>query len=140
MLVLGATCICELWLSCTCIVYHSIHVHVYTHCAFRSHIATMLKSHDCHMVVGGVQMAHILMEKLPDIFLIYFYREGVVHEVKLLRDGPFKLLATPQKQDKTPPLLDSTPCQLPPTTSSVIVQTTPPGPSHTHTSTRRHVF
>ena len=106
---------------------------------FPSHIATMLKSHDCHMIVGGVQMAHILMEKLPDIFLIYFYREGVVHEVKLLRDGPFKLLATPQKEDKTPPLLHPTPCQLPPTTSSATVQTTPPGPSHTHTSTRRHV-
>lgn len=95
---------------------------------FSSHIATMLKSQDYHTIVGGVQMAHILMEKLPDIFLIYFYREGVIHEIKALRDSPLKV-ATPIK---TPPSHH----QLPPMTSP---HPTPPGPTHTPSSTRKYV-
>jgi len=50
-------------------------------------------------------MAVILIEKLPSIFLTYFHREGVIHQLKTLRDKPLKILATPQKQEAatTPP-------------------------------------
>ena len=43
---------------------------------FISHIAAMMASQDVKVVVGAVQMAHILMDKLPDIFSVYFRREG----------------------------------------------------------------
>ena len=32
----------------------------------------------CRIVVGGIQMAEILMQKLPDVFHVYFRREGVI--------------------------------------------------------------
>ena len=35
----------------------------------------------CRIVVGGIQMAEILMKKLPDVFHVYFRREG--KEIKL---------------------------------------------------------
>lgn len=41
-----------------------------------SHIASMLSSQDLKIVVGALQMAEILMQKLPDIFSVYFRREG----------------------------------------------------------------
>lgn len=105
-----------------------------------SHIATMLKSQSYHTIVGGVQMAHILMEKLPDIFIIYFHREGVIHEVKSLRDAPFNLVPTPRKEVVTPPSAGHTPRQLPPPPLPPMAtpQTTPPGPSHS--STRKYVL
>lgn len=43
-----------------------------------SHIAGMLASHDLRIVVGALQMANILMQKLSDIFTIRFMREGNV--------------------------------------------------------------
>ena len=36
----------------------------------------MMASQDIRVVVGAVQMAHILMQKLPDVFSVYFRREG----------------------------------------------------------------
>ena len=45
-----------------------------------SHIAAMLSSQDLKVVVGALQMAEILMQKLPDIFHIYFRREGKYHK------------------------------------------------------------
>lgn len=45
---------------------------------FCSHIASMLSSQDLKIVVGSLQMAEILMQKLPDIFSVYFRREGAV--------------------------------------------------------------
>lgn len=42
-----------------------------------SHIASMLSSQDLKIVVGSLQMAEILMQKLPDVFSVYFRREGV---------------------------------------------------------------
>ena len=105
----------------------------------------MLKSKDSHTIVGGVQMAHILMEKLPSIFLVLFHREGVVHEVRALRDSPLRLLPTPRKDtgrspgDPAPP----GPPSLPPPRggrglSSVAVgaglaSATPPGSSYSST-------
>ena len=49
-----------------------------------SHIASMLASSDYKIVISALQMAEILMQKLPQIFSIYFYREGVVHQIEIL--------------------------------------------------------
>ncbi|UJR08940.1 hypothetical protein I4U23_013192 [Adineta vaga] len=49
-----------------------------------SHIASMLASSDYRIVVSALQMAEILMKKLPQIFSTYFYREGVVHQIEIL--------------------------------------------------------
>ena len=45
-----------------------------------SHIAAMLSSADQWILVGAIQMATILMDKLPDVFSVYFRREGVMHQ------------------------------------------------------------
>lgn len=37
----------------------------------------MLSSQDLKIVVGSLQMAEILMQKLPDVFSVYFRREGI---------------------------------------------------------------
>ena len=52
-----------------------------------SHIASMLASQDSKVVVGALQMADILMRKLPDTFTEYFQRQGVTHQVKCLAVG-----------------------------------------------------
>ena len=49
-----------------------------------SHLAGMLSSHDLKIVVGAIQMAHILMQKLPHVFGIHFRREGVMHQIQRL--------------------------------------------------------
>lgn len=36
----------------------------------------MLSSLDLKIVVGSLQMAEILMQKLPDVFSVHFRREG----------------------------------------------------------------
>lgn len=41
----------------------------------------MMASNDLRIVVGSLQMAEILMEKLPDVFGVHFRREGVMHQV-----------------------------------------------------------
>lgn len=52
--------------------------------AVSRHIAAMLASPDLKIVVGALQMANILMDKLPDVFCIYFRREGVMHQMRRL--------------------------------------------------------
>jgi len=37
----------------------------------------MMASQDLKVVVGAMQMAHILMNKLPEVFSIFFRREGI---------------------------------------------------------------
>ena len=49
-----------------------------------SHIAHMLSSNDQKVVVCAIQMSYILIEKLPDIFTVYFKREGVMHQMQKL--------------------------------------------------------
>ena len=49
-----------------------------------SFVATLLASQDMSIVATAVKMCEVLMEKLPDIFDIYFQREGVVHEIERL--------------------------------------------------------
>ncbi|XP_059479777.1 E3 ubiquitin-protein ligase TRIP12 isoform X2 [Neocloeon triangulifer] len=53
-----------------------------------SHLAGMLASQDLRIVVGALQMAYTLMEKLPAEFGIHFRREGVMHQIKHLSDTP----------------------------------------------------
>ncbi len=38
----------------------------------------------------GLVLAEILMQKLPDIFIKYFRREGVINEVEKLAAAPVK--------------------------------------------------
>jgi E3 ubiquitin-protein ligase TRIP12 len=49
-----------------------------------SHIASTLASSDYKIIVSALQMAEILMKKLPQIFSVYFHREGVVHQIESL--------------------------------------------------------
>ncbi|XP_033970382.1 E3 ubiquitin-protein ligase TRIP12 isoform X5 [Trematomus bernacchii] len=62
-----------------------------------SHIASMLSSQDLKIVVGSLQMAEILMQKLPDVFSVYFRREGVMHQVKNLSETESFLVTSPPK-------------------------------------------
>jgi len=52
--------------------------------AVSSHIAAMLASSDLRIVVGAIEMSNILMEKLSNIFSVYFVREGVLHQFNKL--------------------------------------------------------
>ena len=36
----------------------------------------MMASQDLKVVVGGIQMGEVLMQKLPNIFSVFFRREG----------------------------------------------------------------
>ena len=65
-----------------------------------SHIAAMLASPDLRIVVGALQMAEILMQKMPDVFCVYFRREGVLHQIKKLinEDGFTENLPSPDKK------------------------------------------
>ncbi|XP_064639626.1 E3 ubiquitin-protein ligase TRIP12-like isoform X2 [Lineus longissimus] len=64
--------------------------------AVSSHIASMMASQDLKVVVGAIQMAFILMEKLPEIFSVYFRREGVMHQIQRLSD-PETTFISPNK-------------------------------------------
>ncbi|KAM9481028.1 E3 ubiquitin-protein ligase TRIP12 isoform 1-T6 [Clarias gariepinus] len=64
--------------------------------AVSSHIASMLSSQDLKIVVGSLQMAEILMQKLPDVFSVYFRREGVMHQVKNLAESESFLPSPPK--------------------------------------------
>lgn len=41
-----------------------------------SHLAGMMASQELRIVVGALQMAEILMQKLPNVFQVHFTREG----------------------------------------------------------------
>lgn len=62
-----------------------------------SHIAGMMASQDLRIVVGALQMADILMTKLPHVFGTHFTREGVMHQVRLLADNSVPLGTSPPK-------------------------------------------
>ncbi|XP_051952597.1 E3 ubiquitin-protein ligase TRIP12 isoform X2 [Xyrauchen texanus] len=64
--------------------------------AVSSHIASMLSSQDLKIVVGSLQMAEILMQKLPDVFSVYFRREGVMHQVKNLSESEAFITSPPK--------------------------------------------
>jgi len=44
----------------------------------------MLASQDHKVVVGALQMADILMRRLPETFTQYFQRQGVTHQIRNL--------------------------------------------------------
>ncbi|KAI8120764.1 E3 ubiquitin-protein ligase TRIP12 [Lucilia cuprina] len=60
-----------------------------------SHIAGMLGSNDLRIVVGALQMAEILMQKLPEIFGTHFRREGVIYQITQLTDPNHPICANP---------------------------------------------
>ncbi|XP_030755174.1 E3 ubiquitin-protein ligase TRIP12 isoform X2 [Sitophilus oryzae] len=62
-----------------------------------SHLAGMMASSDLRIVVGALQMAEILMNKLPDEFGVHFRREGVLHQVNRLADPEVPLGVSPPK-------------------------------------------
>ena len=49
-----------------------------------SFIAGLLTQKDSSIVAKALQLAEILMRKLPDIFSKYFLKEGVMHAVEQL--------------------------------------------------------
>lgn len=57
-------------------------------------IGGMLQSNDLRVITNALQMAEIVMQKLPDVFHVSFRREGVMHRVRDLANG---LLATKSK-------------------------------------------
>uniref|UniRef100_A0A182RF34 E3 ubiquitin-protein ligase n=1 Tax=Anopheles funestus TaxID=62324 RepID=A0A182RF34_ANOFN len=59
-----------------------------------SHIAGMMASNDMRIVVGAMQMADILMHKLPEVGM-HFRREGVMHQFKQLTDPSIPICAAP---------------------------------------------
>lgn len=62
-----------------------------------SHIAGMMASSDLRIVVGALQMAEILMTKLPEEFGVHFRREGVLHQINRLADPEVPLGVSPPK-------------------------------------------
>jgi E3 ubiquitin-protein ligase TRIP12 len=62
-----------------------------------SHIAGMMASSDLRIVVGALQMAEILMNKLPEEFGVHFRREGVIHQINRLADPEIPLGISPPK-------------------------------------------
>lgn len=60
-----------------------------------AHIAGMMASNDLRIVVGALQMAEILMQKLPDVFGVHFRREGVMHQINLLADPTIPICVAP---------------------------------------------
>lgn len=107
---------------------------ILAHFVFSSHLAMLLQSQDYKIAVGAVQMANVLIQKLPDTFLTYFHREGVMHHMKALRDVPLKMLATP-KEEMGPPFAPLVPPT--PTPPSAVPLAAAEASPQTPTSTRK---
>ncbi|XP_025078831.1 E3 ubiquitin-protein ligase TRIP12-like isoform X3 [Pomacea canaliculata] len=84
-----------------------------------SHIAAMMASPDLRVVVGAFQMADILMLKLPDVFSVYFRREGVMHQVQNI---------TQAMSQTTSPPTNIGPCSVTATTTSSATAVKSPSP------------
>ncbi|GJQ67325.1 hypothetical protein Trydic_g8224 [Trypoxylus dichotomus] len=87
-----------------------------------SHIAGMMASNDLRIVVGALQMADILMTKLPDVFGVHFHREGVMHQINQLADPEVPLGVSPPKSTNS-----ST------TSFTTSINESQPGPSQSNT-------
>uniref|UniRef100_A0A1B6CDK3 E3 ubiquitin-protein ligase n=1 Tax=Clastoptera arizonana TaxID=38151 RepID=A0A1B6CDK3_9HEMI len=83
-----------------------------------SHLAGMLASQELRIVVGALQMAEILIQKLPDVFNVHFTREGVMHQIKQLADPGIPLSASPPKSAPPPPVTLGVNCGAGPSTSN----------------------
>ncbi|KAJ8956894.1 hypothetical protein NQ318_014311, partial [Aromia moschata] len=73
-----------------------------------SHIAGMMASSDLRIVVGALQMAEILMTKLPEEFGVHFRREGVIHQINRLADPEIPLGVSPPKSSYSSTSFSST--------------------------------
>lgn len=62
--------------------------HPYLNQVISSHIAGMMASSDLRIVVGSLQLAEILMQRLPEEIGVQFRREGVLHQVAQLAERP----------------------------------------------------
>jgi E3 ubiquitin-protein ligase TRIP12 len=69
-----------------------------------SHIAGMMASNDLRIVVGALQMAEILMTKLPEVFGTHFRREGVMHQINLLADPMVPICSAPSPKSNAIPV------------------------------------
>lgn len=57
-----------------------------------SFVAGLLNSGDGAIVAAALQLAQLLMAKLPDVFRVHFVKEGVVHAIdKLAASAPVKV-------------------------------------------------
>ena len=62
-----------------------------------SYIAGMLSSKDLRVVCSALQKADILMKKLPELFHVYFRREGVMHRTKSLSEKNYGQFTSPDR-------------------------------------------
>lgn len=85
-----------------------------------SHIAGMMASSDLRIVVGALQMAEILMTKLPEEFGVHFRREGVLHQVNRLADPEVPLGDSPPKSGSNSMTSFSSASDAQPSTSGII--------------------
>ncbi|XP_041974550.1 E3 ubiquitin-protein ligase TRIP12 [Aricia agestis] len=67
-----------------------------------SHIAGMMASTDLRIVVGSLQLAEILMQRLPEEMGAQFRREGVLHQVAQLAERAPQPVAQRQTKIKSP--------------------------------------
>lgn len=65
-----------------------------------SFIAGLLTLKDSTVVAKGMQLAQILMHKLPKVFHKYFLKEGVVHAVEQLAATAPKPVVEDEKKEK----------------------------------------
>ncbi|KAG5888420.1 hypothetical protein JTB14_016323 [Gonioctena quinquepunctata] len=89
-----------------------------------SHIAGMMASSDLRIVVGALQMAEILITKLPDEFGVHFRREGVLHQINRLADPEVPLGVSPPKSSCSSTSFSSTLNESQPSTSQSSSSTT----------------
>jgi E3 ubiquitin-protein ligase TRIP12 len=75
-----------------------------------SFLAGVLASKDSHVLLPALQIAEILMEKLPETFSKMFIREGVVHAVdQLILPGNSTIVTSAEKDTDSIPGASSRP-------------------------------
>ncbi|CAJ2679506.1 unnamed protein product [Trifolium pratense] len=75
-----------------------------------SFLAGVLASKDSHVLLPALQIAEILMEKLPETFSKMFIREGVVHAVdQLILPGNSTIVSSAEKDNDSTPGASSRP-------------------------------
>nr|CAH7756174.1 unnamed protein product [Callosobruchus chinensis] len=91
-----------------------------------SHIAGMMASSDLRIVVGALQMAEILITKLPEEFGVHFRREGVLHQINRLADPEVPLGVSPPKSSCSSSSFSAALSESQPSTSQTSSSTTFP--------------
>lgn len=71
-------------------------------------IGGMLQSSDLRVITNALQMADIVMQKLPDVYHVSFRREGVMHKVRDLANGQLAIKpSVPEKNCSSENLANS---------------------------------